>query len=154
MTEQSNDENADSELLHIETLFRANPNFATTILRLSGLVGYSRHPGNFFANGKLVQHADAPVNLIHRDDCIGIIDAIIDQHKWNEIFNACADTHPTKRIFYSHARTLLGSATTGLRFADSNELEFKIVSNDKVKQQLNYQFSYPDVMTIPFGNGA
>ncbi|MDF1588729.1 MAG: NAD(P)H-binding protein [Gammaproteobacteria bacterium] len=154
VTEQSNDENAESVLLQIETLFRANPNFTTTILRLSGLVGYSRHPGNFFANGKLVQHADAPVNLIHQDDCIGIIDAIINQDEWGEVFNACADTHPTKRLFYSHARALLGSAAPSLSFADTNELEFKIVSNNKVKQQLNYQFIYPDVMTIPFGSGA
>lgn len=154
MTEDSHDEDTDSVLLHIETLFRANPNFKTTILRLSGLVGYSRHPGNFFANGKLVQHADVPVNLIHRDDCIGIIAAIINQDEWGEVFNACADTHPTKRIFYSHARALLGSSASSLSFADTNELEFKIVSNNKVKQQLNYQFIYPDVMTIPFGNGA
>lgn len=154
MTEQSNDENADSVLLHIETLFRANPNFRTTILRLSGLVGYSRHPGNFFANGKLVQHADAPVNLIHQDDCIGIIDAIIEQDEWDQVFNGCADTHPTKRIFYSHARALLALPAPSFSAADTNELEFKIVSNTKVKQQLNYQFIYPDVMTIPFGNGA
>ncbi len=152
VTEDSSNENANSLLFQIETLFRANHHFQTTILRLSGLVGYARHPGNFFANGKRIQHADAPVNLIHRDDCIGIIDAIIQQHKWDEVFNACADTHPTKRHFYSHARALLGLPAPS--FADITESEFKIVSNKKVKQLLNYQFIYPDLMTIPFGTDA
>jgi hypothetical protein len=43
-----------------------------------------------------VQQPYAPVNLIHRDDCIGIINAIIEQNVWAEVFNGCADTHPFK----------------------------------------------------------
>lgn len=142
-------ESTHSTLYQIEQMFTSNSHFETTILRLSGLIGYSRHPGNFFKNGKVVQQPDAPVNLIHRDDCIGIINAIIKQKAWGEIFNGCASTHPTKRKFYSHARYLLNLSEPEYdRESDRNT--HKIVSNKKSIEQLNYQYQYPDVMTITY----
>jgi hypothetical protein len=77
-----------------------------------------------------------------------MIKTIIDQQAWGEIFNACADTHPSKREFYSYARSLLDLEPP--TFSTHNESNYKIVSNDKIKQQLNYQFIYPDLMQIPF----
>lgn len=148
VSENHQAELANSPLLQIEQLFTRNPHFSTTILRFSGLIGYRRHPGRFFGQGKVVSQADAPVNLIHRDDCIGIIDAIIEQQVWGVVFNGCADTHPSKREFYTYARQLLGMPAP--EFADDTEQAFKIVSNAKVKQVLDYQFKYPDVMDIDF----
>jgi len=148
VTESSQSELPESKLFQIEQLFSANNTFNSTILRLSGLIGYQRHPGRFFKQGKLVTSPDAPVNLIHRDDCIAIIKAIIRKCAWGEVFNACADNHPSKKQFYSHARSLLGEEAPS--FSDSGESHYKIVSNDKIKQQLNYQFIYPDLMQIPF----
>jgi len=142
-------ESADSLLYQIEQMFVLNTHFKTTILRLSGLIGYSRHPGNFFKNGKVVQQPDAPVNLIHRDDCIGIINAIIEHGAWGDVFNGCATTHPTKREFYSHSRGLLKLPNPEYsEQSDSNT--YKIVSNKKIIKQLNYQLIHPDVMTITF----
>jgi nucleoside-diphosphate-sugar epimerase len=149
VSEDDGMESSDSLLYQIEQLFLSNTHFKTTILRLSGLIGYSRHPGNFFKNGKIVQQPDAPVNLIHRDDCIGIIASIIKQAAWSEIFNGCAITHPTKRIFYSHARALLGLPDPEYS-AESDSVTYKIVSNDKLIKQLSYKFIYPDVMTIKY----
>ena len=148
VAEDAGAEDPDSVLYQIEQAFQACPDFKTTVLRLSGLIGYRRHPGRFFANGKVVSQPDAPVNLIHRDDCIGLINKIIEQAAWGEVFNVCSDTHPTKRDFYSYTRSLLGeSAPT---FADGAQNQTKIVSNAKIKQNLGYQFIYPDVMKIPF----
>lgn len=149
VSEDDGMESADSLLYQIEQMFMSNTHFKTTILRLSGLIGYSRHPGNFFKNGKVVQQPDAPVNLIHRDDCIGIIVSIINQSAWGNIFNGCAITHPTKREFYSYSRALLGLSDPEY----SNESDGganKIVSNEKVIKQLGYQFRYPDVMAIKY----
>lgn len=148
VTESCHCESSKSTLFQIEQLFTTNNSFKTTVLRLSGLIGYQRHPGHFFNNGKIVPSPDAPVNLIHRDDCIAIIKTIIEQKAWGEIFNACADTHPSKREFYSYARSLLELEPPA--FSTQNESNYKIVSNDKIKQQLNYQFIYPDLMQIPF----
>ncbi|MDT8310130.1 MAG: SDR family NAD(P)-dependent oxidoreductase [Methylophaga sp.] len=141
-------ENPDSVLFQIEQLFRGNPNFQTTILRCSGLIDGRRHPGRFFRHGKKLPQPNAPVNLVHLDDVIGIIDAIIAQQAWGEVFNASADTHPSKREFYCYARKLLGLPAPDC--ADDNYSNFKIVSNNKVKQQLGYRFSHPDLMQIQF----
>jgi len=141
-------ESAISPLFHIENLFRNNTHFQTTIVRLAGLIGFERHPGRFFKNGKNIPQPDAPVNLIHRDDCIGIIEAIILQQAWGETFNACADSHPTKREFYTYARQLLGLASP--EFLDVKEQQYKIINNMKVKQTLTYSFLHPELMKIDF----
>lgn len=133
-------------LLAIEALFQASKAFKTTIVRFCGLIGYSRHPGYFFKQGKQVNSADAPVNLIHRDDCINIIIQIIEQGRWGEVFNACADTHPTKREFYSQACKKVGRPIPV--FEQSKPVSYKIISNSKVKQHLQYQLLYPDLMAV------
>jgi nucleoside-diphosphate-sugar epimerase len=141
-------ESEESVLFQIENLFRKNTHFKTTIIRFSGLVGPKRHPGKFFRNGKQVQQANAPVNLIHLDDCIAIINEVIKQNSWGETFNACADTHPTKRDFYSHARKLLDLAPP--EFITADKEEYKIINNMKLKQVLNYSYTHPDVMKMTF----
>ncbi len=137
-----------SPLFVIETLFKKSKKIKTTIVRFGGLIGYSRNPGHFFQNGKSLHNPDARVNLIHRDDCIEIIHQIIEQDIWSEVFNCCADTHPTKRQFYTHASKAIGlSAPT---IVDSAITSFKIISNQKVKKILNYEFIHADLMKIKF----
>ena len=140
-------ENEDSLLWQIESLFRLSPHFVTSIVRFSGLIGPERHPGRFFRHGKQVQQADAPVNLIHLDDCIGIIEQVLKQRVWGEVLNGCADTHPSKKQFYRHAAELLKQPVPD--FNQDNASSYKIVSNDKAKSLLSYQFQYPDLMAIP-----
>lgn len=146
VTEDEGAEDPSSLLFQIEELFRQSQGFVTTVLRLSGLIGPGRHPGRFFRHGKTIPQANAPVNLIHRDDCIGIIQTIIDQQAWQQTFNGCADSHPQKREFYSYARALLQQNAPA--FAESPSPSYKIVSNSKIKQQLDYQLHHPDVMKI------
>jgi len=149
VTEDDGMESSDSLLYQIEQMFMSNTYFKTTILRLSGLIGYSRHPGYFFKNGKVVQQPDAPVNLIHRDDCIGIITAIIKQAAWGDVFNGCAISHPTKREFYSYARDLLNSPHPEYSNESDSDM-YKIVSSNKLINHLGYQFIHPDVMAVTF----
>jgi len=140
-------ENPESPLLKIENLFRASSRFKTTVVRFAGLIGYSRHPGRFFGDREIPQ-PEAPVNLIHRDDCIGILSAIIQQGVWGEVFNACADTHPTKREFYSYARREMGRSPPVC--SKVIKADYKIIGNDKVKRVLEYQFLHPDLMRLSF----
>lgn len=132
----------------IERLFQASGHFRTTVARMGGLIGYNRHPGRFFGVGKIMRNPDAAVNLIHRDDCIGIVARIIEQGVWGEVFNCCADTHPTRRDFYTRAANSLGLPAP--EFAPSAANARKIISNRKVKQVLKYEFVYPDLMKIAF----
>jgi nucleoside-diphosphate-sugar epimerase len=139
-------ENAESPLFQIEQLFRQSPAFQTTVVRFSGLVGPGRHPGRFFRGGKTIKQVDAPINLIHFDDCIGIIRAIIEQDCWGEVFNGCSDSHPPKREFYGYASELAGREFPAL--AEPTPPAYKIVTNTKVKQRLGYQFQHPDLMQL------
>lgn len=148
MTESDTEYFANSPLLEIEDLLKQINGASTTIVRFGGLIGYSRHPGNFFRSKGIVQNPDTPVNLIHRDDCIGIISEIVEQQVWGEVFNCCADTHPSKREFYTRAMNLIGAPLPA--FGTPNPSAGKIISNHKVKQRLNYEFKHPDLMALEF----
>lgn len=137
-----------SRLVAIENLFTNSAIFETTIVRFGGLVGYSRNPANFFRPGRPMRDPDACVNLIHRDDCINIIERILKKKVWGEVFNACADTHPSKREFYTHVARQSGLPIP--EFADELGSGFKIVSNQKLKDQLGYKFQHADLMNIEF----
>jgi len=147
-SESDGEESLLSPLLTIENLFRSSDKFKTTIVRFGGLIGYTRNPGKFFMQGRLVHDPDSHVNLIHRDDCIGIISQIVGLEAWGEVFNCCADTHPTKREFYTLAAKSIGAPVP--EFVDSGAKSFKIISNQKVKQILKYEFLHPDLMKIKF----
>jgi len=133
-------------LLKVEQLLMDCSEFETTILRFAGLIGYERKPGRFLAGKKEVINGKAPVNLIHRDDCIKIIHQIIQKNIWRERFNACADLHPTRKDYYIDAANKLG--LTPPTFVETNNCSYKIVSNEKLKKQLNYIYKYPDPFEI------
>ena len=133
-------------LVDLENLFLNHPGFETTILRFSGLIGGTRNPGNFFKEGRIVQNGLAPINLIHLEDCIEIIRRVAEGSFGGEIFNASADTHPTRKEFYT-AATLLQNKTPAT-FIENIEFSYKIISNDKLKRKLNYTFLYSDLMAM------
>ena len=131
-------------LSEIELLFKTNTNFKSTILRFGGLIGYDRKPGNFFKNGKAINYPDAFINLIHRDDCIQIIKELIAKNIWNKTLNACTDTHPKKRDFYTKEFKKEGRNNPTFNELASNE--YKIINSDQLKSILNYNFIYSDLM--------
>ena len=103
--------------------------------------------GRFFRGGKMVKNPDANVNLIHRD-CINILDRIVASDLWGETFNACADSHPSKREFYTQAAKMAAAPLPD--FEDSDDRSFKIIDNRKLKRVLGYEFLHPDLMTFRF----
>ena len=133
-----------SPLVEIENLFRLNGHFETTILRFAGLFGYDRQPGNFFPVGRKIPNPDGFVNMIHQDDCINVILEVIEQSCWGHTLNACADAHPTRREFYTQEVLKVGKPSP--EFDESKPSRFKIVSNKKLKQMLDYELRYPDLM--------
>lgn len=131
-------------LLKAEEMLLSHSKFKTTVVRFGGLYGYDRHPANFLAGRKNLERGNAPVNLIHRDDCIGIIQKIIDENITNDIFNAVSDGHPPRNMFYPAAAEKLDLDPPTFK-EDENE-NYKVVSNRKVKQILRYKFKYPNPM--------
>ncbi|MHA6249200.1 SDR family oxidoreductase [Pontibacter sp. CAU 1760] len=133
-------------LLQAEQLFQESDGWLTTILRFGGLVGENRKPGRFLAGKKHVPNGDAPVNLIHLEDCIQIMLRIIDQDKWGKVYHACADGHPLRKDFYAQAALVLG--LTPPEFDDMQETKFKLINSQKLKEELSYAFLHPDPMAF------
>lgn len=135
----------ESPLAAIENLFLNQSVFKVAIVRFAGLFGYTRKPSNFFASKTLNDPAGF-VNLIHRDDCIEIIARIIQHNVWNQIFNACADSHPTKLAFYT--KVAIDNGKQPPKFDDTKTHAYKIISNEKIKQSLNFTFKHNDLMNL------
>lgn len=114
----------------------------TTVVRLAGLYGPDRPPGRFLAGRVDVSRPKAPVNLIHRDDCVGVFATVIEQNLRNEVYNACADEHPSREAFYTQAATLQGLAPPS--FDEEDVRSGKLVSNEKLKDHSGYDFRHPD----------
>ena len=133
-----------SILIEIEELFRSNPILETTILRFGGLFGYDRKPSNFFKNNKKIRNPEGYINFIHRDDCVQIIEKIIEKNIWNLTLNACADSHPKRRDFYNNE--FKKSGKTAPTFDEESMNSYKIISNEKLKLKLDYTFKYADLM--------
>lgn len=134
----------DTTLLQAEEMFADREEWLTTIVRFGGLVGDDRRPGRFMAGKKHMPNGDAPVNLIHQDDCVAILMRLLEQEKWGKTYNACADEHPSRKDFYPAAALALGLEPP--EFDDMEETHFKIVKSQKLKEDLAYEFIHPNPM--------
>lgn len=136
--------NSQQAIIIAERILQKNKNFVTTILRLAGLVGENRIPARWFAGKDNVTGKNIPINLVHLEDCIEVSYAVIRDSIFGEIFNVCADEHPTKEKFYTfQTRKYNLKAPT---FSDELEQTFKIVSNKKSKTVLKYKYKRPNPM--------
>ena len=135
-------------LLTVEQLLLKNKHFDTTILRLAGLFGPERTLVKHFAGKKNLSTGDTQVNLVHREDVIECISEIIRQEKKNDIFNICADLHPMRKDLYTCLAER--SALEKPEYAKvENVPPYKIISNQKIKENLDYAFQHPDPMGFP-----
>jgi nucleoside-diphosphate-sugar epimerase len=132
-----------SELLQAEMLFLSDKKISTTVIRFGGLFGPDRNPGRFFRDKKSIPNGLAPVNLIHLQDCLGLIESVLNQPELPGVFNAVAPSHPTKKDFYSKA--ILQSGFAAPDFVEE-KTDWKIISPNKIITALNYQFRYPDLL--------
>lgn len=135
------DKESGKVLLEAEGLFQSEPEFKTTVLRFGGLIGADRNPARFLQKVSAPM-PDAPVNLIHQDDCIGIILAIIYQEVWGETFNACCPEHPMKSEFYGKSARI--AKLTEPVFSGTGP--YKIVDCNKLMQRLHYRFKFANPM--------
>ena len=76
-------------------------NLRTTVIRFGGLIGPNRHPVTMLSGRQELSNGNHPVNLIHLDDCIRIIIAVLQNSWWNETFNGVYPEHPTKQEYYT-----------------------------------------------------
>jgi len=132
------DTESGKQLVEVENLLRNNFNFQTTIIRFGGLIGEDRNPIHMLAGKTNIPNPDAPINLIHQQDCIGIICEILKQNCWNETFNAVAPNHAKRKNYYTEkAKQFHLSAPL---FNEKETNIGKMVSSEKLETILSYKF--------------
>lgn len=131
------------QLLASEKLLQANTNFKTTIIRFGGLIGENRHPIHFLAGRKNLENPEAPINLIHQNDCLGIIEAVITQNTKGEMFNAVAPYHPSRKDYYTQKAVALGLPLP--EFEESKPSVGKTIVSDKISRILGYSFQQTEL---------
>ena len=132
------DTESGKQLVEVENLLRNNSNFQTTIIRFGGLIGEDRNIVKMLTGKTNVANPEAPINLIHQEDCIEIISEILKQNFWNDTFNAVAPNHPTRKNYYSKKAKQLHLIAP--IFTENETNVGKIVSSEKLERVLGYRF--------------
>ena len=126
--------------------------FPAVILRVAGIYGPGRGwwLKQFIAGGSRMEGDGSRwLNMVHRDDLIGIIIAALERGLPGEIYNAADDEPVTQLALY---QWLAEKTNRPLPPVDSAHLEpgrrrgvtNKRVSNRKLRTGLGYVFRYPD----------
>lgn len=131
-------------LFEAEELFRKEKSLDTIIIRCAGLAGYDRNLVKHFAGKKDLALGNAPVNLIYRDDVIGIVEALIEKNKCNQTYNISAPEHPLRKDLYPALANRYGFELP--HYAPSDNSPFKIISIAKLQKELNYIFKFKNPM--------
>lgn len=143
-TEESdtdNGSNAAIQLRNVELLFLNNPNFDTSILRFGGLIGSDRHPVKHLSGKTGIKNGKAPVNLVHRNDCIAALALLMELKEDNGVWNLVYPEHPTREEYYTRVAREKGLAIPN--FEDSHMNKGKKVSSQKIIEQLGFKFENP-----------
>jgi len=122
-----------------------------SVIRLAGLVGPERHPGKFLLPkkgqlNKTLSSSTSPVNLIHQQDAVGLIESLLFAKSSLGVINGVSDTHVNKRLYYQTAAKALSLDAPIFSPRHANETT-RVVSGEKAKQVLSYKFTYPDLLT-------
>lgn len=123
----------------------------TVILRVAGIYGPER--GHLFLQylkneAKITGQGERIINMIHRDDLVGIIITTLKSGRPGEVYNAVDDEPVMQLHFFRWLSETLGKwmppfATETENVSRKRGLTNKRVSNRKLKMELGYQFKYP-----------
>ena len=116
----------------------------STIIRFAGLVGEDRHPGRFLAGKTQLSNANERVNLIHQQDAVAILLAVLTHSEVTGIFNGVSNTTATRKHFYQQAAKAL--QLTPPEFKEELKPSTKFISAKKIQDKLALKLVYPDLM--------
>ncbi|WP_373777308.1 SDR family oxidoreductase [Glaesserella sp.] len=108
------------------------------ILRLAGLIGGNRHPVYYLAGKQLLTHAEQPVNLVHRNDCIRAIFRLLQTANGQRLYHLVYPDHPKRREYYSAIAAKLGLAD--LHFSADNRPLVRLIEGEKICRELDFRY--------------
>jgi nucleoside-diphosphate-sugar epimerase len=116
-----------------------------TIIRMSGLIGGERHPVKYMSE-KEYEFGGNPVNLIHRDDCVGLIELVINKNIRGKIINGVCEENPTRKDYYTFAAEQLNLAPPV--FLKTEAKGFKQI-NSEIMNEIGYKMKYQSPFEFP-----
>lgn len=127
------------QLRNAELLFLNNDSFNASILRFGGLIGDDRHPINHLSGKSEMKNPEAPVNLVHQEDCIAAIFKLMEKPKDNSVWNLVYPEHPSKEEYYSKIAKQRNLEIP--QFDHSKASKGKKISSEKLIKELKFEFS-------------
>lgn len=106
------------------------------ILRLGGLMGEDRVAGKW---KKVSIFEDGYANYVHRDDVVSIVKTLLNSDIKRGIYNVVAPIHPTRQEIHKK-----NASKFGLILGTFNGFSNRRVSSQKLINELNYTFLYPN----------
>lgn len=145
----------DTGRLLVETeklLLAAAPKLPAVILRVAGIYGPDR--GHLFLQylkneARIPGKGERFINMIHRDDLVGVIIAALKSGRSGEVYNAVDDEPVAQIHFFRWLSETLGKwmppfATEADNGERKRGVTNKKVQNRRLKMELGYQFKYPN----------
>lgn len=126
--------------------------FPAVVLRVAGIYGPSRgHLFNQFLKDEATITGDGRriMNMIHREDLIGVILAALEKGKTGAVYNAVDDEPVSEIDFLRWLAETLGKPMPPTvperdRPARKARGTYKTVSNRRLKDELKYRFKFPN----------
>lgn len=114
---------------------------AATVLRLGGLWGPGREPGRWLAGRRDVPGPDEPVNLVHRDDAVAAVRAVLAAGARGATYDVVAPVHPPRAALYRARARALGLEPPA--FAPG-PAPGKLVTGARLREELGFRYAHPD----------
>ncbi len=123
-----------SQLVQAEELLLNLPSVTTSVVRFSGLVGEDRHPVRFLSGRQSIKNPEAPVNLIHLENCVKLLSEVMKQNKFGMVFHGNEDIHLSKKAYYHHKAKALSIPLP--EFDSTKKSKGKYINMDWTSQTL------------------
>lgn len=129
------------QLVQCENMFQKEVGLDTTIVRFGGLIGPDRHPVTTLSGRKQLGNGNHAINLIHLYDCIHMIQTILEEGYWGEIFNGVYPYHPKKQLYYFEEAQKRGIPTPSYKETSSKAMGKIVLSQNFLNKSHNFTTS-------------
>ncbi|KFZ36689.1 hypothetical protein HR45_14600 [Shewanella mangrovi] len=142
------DDGSAAILQHAEQMMQSLATDARRVVtvRFAGLVGAGRNPGRFLAGKTGLAGGSHLVNLIHIEDCIAGVTAVLRSQYSSHVYNLVSPAHPRKDQFYAQAAEMLGLPAP--QFSATSIGEGKVVLGDRICSELDFDYQYRDAKSL------
>ncbi|MCM0147219.1 NAD-dependent epimerase/dehydratase family protein [Photobacterium galatheae] len=131
--------------VHLEQTLRDVWGPDLVVLRLAGLIGPQRHPVKYLAGGKGVANGSAPVNLVHLDDVMAAVAAMLKHWPTMTTLHLSAPQHPSREQYYCEMARLAGLPVP--EFLQEGE-NGKWINADRTARELGLNWRHGDLLSL------